>query len=131
VQISKLVKLTRPDIFASDYVQDCSGEDEIGCTWSRCKDSWNSMKTTENSVDVCFEVMQLHVYLTSVSPCFTISVIFWFHRLSGVIHVRRSRNSPFQCCGPLDSYPPFTVSIIFKARVWDSHGIVWRNHVCQ
>jgi hypothetical protein len=59
VQISKLVKLTRPDLFASDFVHDCSGEDEIGCAWVRCKDSWNSMKT-EDSVEACFEVLLLY-----------------------------------------------------------------------
>jgi hypothetical protein len=59
VQMSKLVKLTRPDVFAPDFVPDCSGEDEIGCTWVRCKYSWNSMKT-EDSVEACFEVSLLH-----------------------------------------------------------------------
>jgi ethanolamine phosphate transferase 2 subunit G len=54
VQISKLVKLSRPDIFASEYTTACSEDDEIGCLWSRCKQSWNSQN--ENSIDTSFEV---------------------------------------------------------------------------
>ena len=50
IQISKLVK------FDSDYVSDCSDEGDIGCSWSRCKSSWNN-KDKEKSVEDCFEVI--------------------------------------------------------------------------
>jgi ethanolaminephosphotransferase len=56
VQISKLVKFSRPDIFDSEYMSDCSDEGDIGCSWSRCKSSWNN-KDTEKSVEDCFEVI--------------------------------------------------------------------------
>ena len=58
VQMSKLVKLSRPDIFASSFKPDCSGDDEIGCLWSNCKELLR-LEETEASSDVCFEVLPL------------------------------------------------------------------------
>ena len=55
IQMSRLVKLSRPEIFTSDLFPDCTG-DELCSSWTRCKLSWNSMRNLDVTIDKCFEV---------------------------------------------------------------------------
>jgi hypothetical protein len=57
VQLAKLVKLSKPEIFDSNFIPDCSENDDIGCVWTRCKTAWNAKSNKkEPAIDVCFEV---------------------------------------------------------------------------
>jgi len=57
IQISKLVQLSRPEIFQVGFVPDCSGEDEIGCQWDLCRTTWNTASSSEDATAACYEVL--------------------------------------------------------------------------
>ena len=65
MQISRLVKLSHPEIFSTDVPPDCSSE--LDCSWGRCKSSWNSLKNIDTTIDLCFDVPPPLKILTSVS----------------------------------------------------------------
>jgi GPI ethanolamine phosphate transferase membrane region len=64
IQMSNLVRLSRPDVFVWEYVNDCSADDEIGCSWTRCRESWNSNKNIDEIVEHCSLVLFQKVVLT-------------------------------------------------------------------
>lgn len=52
LQLSKLIKLTRPETFTSNV--NCSEEKTIECAWVKCKSAWNANR--DNASDLCYEV---------------------------------------------------------------------------
>jgi hypothetical protein len=92
VQMSRLVKLSHPKIFADEFSPDYSG-DKLGCSWTRCRLSWNSLKNTDATIDICFEASFYNDFLTSVSRSSSGIVVLCFNRLQCFIHVSWPRNT--------------------------------------
>lgn len=128
IQISKLVKFSRPEIFEPHYMSDCSDEHNIGCPWSKCKSSWN--KNTDKSFEDCFEVIPIANYhLTSVSTCISESPRLCFHRLSCIIHVPWSRHSSPQRYSPHPSDHAFFVPFTPEIRIYICIIVIRRDYV--
>jgi len=55
LQIAKLVRFARPEIFEKDY--EWQGDNEIARIWSGCRTAWND--DSDGAIDSCYDASQL------------------------------------------------------------------------
>lgn len=97
VQLAKLVKLSKPEIFTSTFVSDCSEGGDIGCIWSQCKDAWNAKSNKEQAIDWCFDVTTHLIPSNEVSSRISVLAVLSVDGLSRIVHVPGPRHPIHQC----------------------------------